>query len=444
MQIRKINAKCFSRSPIFVIFASKTTNKIQAAMLQYTIKAPSRLRANVALPPSKSISNRALIIHALAGGARFPENISDCDDTKVVVRALETMPDVIDVRASGSAMRFLTAYLSVTPGEHTLTGAERMKHRPIGVLVDALRRLGADIDYLGEEGFPPLRIRGRDLEGGRLEVPADVSSQYVSALLMIGPALKQGLTVKLLGTISSRPYIDLTLHVMHDYGADAQWTDVDTIAVGPKPYVANRYVIEGDWSAASYWYEMLILNGDNDSTVSLGGLSDGSRQGDSMVRYIGSLFGLRTSMVREVGEPLRVVLAKGFRPVQRLDYDFSNCPDLAQTFIVACAALGVPFRFSGLGSLKIKETDRIEAMKTELKKMGVVVRDHNDVELIWEGGRCEPTWEPFDTYGDHRMAMSLAPLAMVRDEIKINNPQVVSKSYPRFWDDLRQAGFIVE
>lgn len=414
-------------------------------MLQYTIKAPSKLNATVTLPSSKSISNRALIINALAGATTFPDSISDCDDTKVMVRALEKMPDVIDVHAAGTAMRFLVAYLSVTLGEHMLTGIERMRHRPIGVLVDALRRLGADIDYLGEEGFPPLRIRGRELDGGRLEVPANVSSQYISALLMIGPVLKQGLTVKLLGTINSRPYIDLTLQVMRDYGADARWIAADTIVVNPKPYVANRYMIESDWSAASYWYEMFILNGDNDSTVSLGGLSDISQQGDSIVRNIGLLFGIKTSMVKDADEPLQVLLTKGFHRIQRLKYyNFSNCPDLAQTFIVTCAALGIPFHFSGLGSLKIKETDRIEAMKTELKKIGVVISDHNDDELIWKGNRCKPTWEPFDTYGDHRMAMSLAPLAMVHDEIKINNPQVVSKSYPHFWDDLRQAGFTVE
>lgn len=413
-------------------------------MWQYTIKAPSRLHANVTLPSSKSISNRALIINALAGATMFPENISDCDDTKVMVRALEKMPDVIDVHAAGTAMRFLTAYLSVTPGEHILTGIERMRHRPIGVLVDALRRLGADIDYLGDEGFPPLCIHGHELDGGRLEVPADISSQYISALLMIGPVLKQGLTVKLLGTINSRPYIDLTLQVMRDYGAYARWINTDTIVVSPKPYVANRYMIESDWSAASYWYEMLILNDDNNSTVSLTGLSDESQQGDSIVSHIGSLFGLRTSIVKDVGKSPQVLLTKGFHRIQRLDYNFSNCPDLAQTFIATCAALGIPFHFSGLGSLKIKETDRVEAMKTELKKIGVVISDHNDDELIWKGNRCKPTWEPFDTYGDHRMAMSLAPLAMVHDEIKINNPRVVNKSYPRFWDDLRQAGFTVE
>jgi len=414
-------------------------------MLQYTIKAPSRLRANIALPPSKSISNRALILQALSGSAAFPENISECDDTKVMLRALELMPRVIDVGAGGTAMRFLTAYLSVTPGEHIITGSQRMLHRPIGTLVDALRRLGADIEYQGEAGYPPLAIRGKSLRGGHIDIPSDVSSQYISALLMIAPTLKEGLELRLVGNVASRPYIDLTLHVMHDYGAKANWTDVDTITVSPGRYKPCRYRIESDWSTASYWYEMLILSNDEEAVVSLGGLRDGSRQGDSMVRYIASLFGIRTIIERgDCNDSPHMVITKALRPVQRLEYNFTNCPDLAQTFIVACAALGIPFDFTGLGSLKIKETDRIEAMKTELRKIGVVIRDHDDRELIWEGGHCDATWEPFDTYNDHRMAMALAPLALIHGEVKINNPQVVSKSYPQYWDHLRQSGFIVE
>ena len=414
-------------------------------MLQYTIKAPEQLRANIKLPASKSISNRALIINALAGGRYFPENISDCDDTAVMIRALETMPDVIDIHAAGTAMRFLTAYLSVTPGDHILTGTERMKQRPIGTLVDALRYLGADVSYVDHEGYPPLRVSGHPLEGGRLEIPSDVSSQYISALLMIGPVLKNGLEIRLKGHINSRPYIDLTISMMQDFGADVQWSDVDTIKVKPKPYESRPYLVENDWTAASYWYEMMLLSKDRDANVRLAGLRDGSKQGDSMVRYISSLLGIRTTF-GDIEDGLRtnVVLQKTHRPLPRLEYDFSNVPDLVQTFVVTCVALNIHFRFTGVGSLKIKETDRIEAMKTELRKIGVVMRDHEGVELIWEGGRCEPTGEPFDTYEDHRMAMSLAPLALVMPEVKINNPQVVAKSYPHFWDDLRSAGFEVK
>lgn len=415
-------------------------------MLQYTIQAPAHLEAAVDLPASKSISNRALIIHAISGGTVFPDNLSDCDDTEVMVYALERMPDVIDIKAAGTAMRFLAAYLSVTPGTHTLTGTERMKHRPIGTLVDALRCLGADIGYLGEEGFPPLRVKGRPLDGGSIDVPGDISSQYISALLMVGPTMRKGLTLHLTGNaISSRPYIDLTLWTMREFGADAEWTDVDTITVKPRMYRQRPYLIENDWSAASYWYEMMALCKDRESRVMLAGLMDGSKQGDSVIRYIFSLLGVRSQFgTSEHGVPTTVTLSKSFAPVPRLEYDFINAPDLAQTVVVACAALGVRFHFTGLGSLKIKETDRIEALKRELRKVGIVIRDHNDCELIWEGGRCEPSWEPIDTYEDHRMAMAFAPLAMVFPQVRINHPEVVSKSYPRFWDDLRSAGFRVE
>lgn len=415
-------------------------------MLQYTIEAPERLDTSVGLPASKSISNRALIIHALSGGAVFPDNLSDCDDTAVLVDALERMPEVIDVGAAGTAMRFLTAYLSITPGTHLLTGTERMLHRPIGTLVDALRQLGADISYEGEIGFPPLLVKGHALDGGSIEVAADISSQYISALLLIGPAMRKGLTLRLTGgAISSRPYIDLTLWTMREYGADAEWTDVDTITVKPHMYRQRPYLIENDWSAAGYWYELMALSSDRDARVVLAGLMDGSKQGDSVVRYIFSLLGVRSRFgTSKHGVPTTVTLGKSFAPVPRLEYNFINAPDLAQTVVVACAALGIHFHFTGLGSLKIKETDRIEALKTELRKIGVVVRDHDNCELIWEGGQCEPTWEPIDTYEDHRMAMAFAPLALVHPQVRINNPEVVSKSYPRFWDDLRQAGFRVD
>ena len=221
--------------------------------MQYKITAPARLDTTVSLPASKSIGNRALVIHALSGGDVMPDNLSDCDDTEVMVKALAEMPEVIDIKAAGTAMRFMTAYLSVTAGEHVVTGTERMRHRPIGVLVDALRRLGADISYEGEEGFPPLRIRGCSLEGGSLEVAGNISSQYISALLMIGPVLSRGLTLHLTGSIISRPYIDLTLWMMREYGADADWSAADTISVRPKPYRAHPYLVENDWSAASYW-----------------------------------------------------------------------------------------------------------------------------------------------------------------------------------------------
>ena len=426
-------------------------------MEQYRLTAPSRLDATINLPASKSISNRALIIYALSGGQQLPENLSDCDDTEVIVNALRHMPETIDIKAAGTAMRFMTAYLSVnvalrqaqgpqeaqTSQTHILTGTERMKHRPIGILVDALRKLGAEIDYVGEEGFPPLRITGQALEGGLLEIQGNISSQYISALLMIGPMLKDGLTLKLTGDIISKPYIDLTLWMMGEFGAEAEWTSGDTITINPKPYTNRSYFIENDWSGASYWYEMMALSDDPEAEVRLTGLMDGSKQGDSITRYIFSLLGVKTKFEsKKAGVPQTVTVKKNGRCVPKLEYDFVSCPDLAQTFVVTCAAKGIPFHFTGLSTLKIKETDRIEALKREMRKLGYVLKDANGSELMWDGERCEPTPElGIDTYEDHRMALAFAPFVMKQNGLLINNPHVVTKSYPHFWDDLRSAGF---
>ena len=414
--------------------------------MQYEIKAPQVLNQTIKLPASKSISNRALIIHALSGGAILPDNLSDCDDTTVIINALQNNPHEINIEAAGTAMRFMTAFLSVKDGEeHVLTGTERMKHRPIGVLVDALRHLGADISYVGDEGFPPLRIKGRKLEGGLLEVPGNISSQYISALLMIGPTLKNGLTLRLTGDVISRPYIDLTLWTVREFGADADWSDFETISVAPKPYKERNYYIENDWSAASYWYEMMALSTHEDDEIRLEGLMDGSKQGDSSVRYIFSLLGVKSTFEsREEGVPTTVTLRHTNRCVPRLEYDFVNSPDLAQTFVVCCALKNVHFHFTGLSTLKIKETDRIEAMKKEMRKLGYVIHDKNNSELIWDGERCMPEIEGgIDTYEDHRMALSFAPASLCIDGLSINNPQVVTKSYPHFWEDIKSAGFEV-
>lgn len=413
--------------------------------MQYKIHAPRQLDVNIKLPASKSISNRALIIDALAGNTTPPDNISDCDDTEVIIRAFKEDKDIIDIKAAGTAMRFLTAYFSVTPGTHVITGTERMKHRPIGVLVDALRYFGADIEYVGEEGFPPLKITGGTHEGGYLELPGNVSSQFISAMLMIGPVLTNGLELKLTGDIVSRPYIDLTLWTMREFGAEADWDDIDTIVVKPKPYSKQDYLIESDWSAASYWYEILAMSSGRNDRVVLEGLMDGSKQGDSAVRYIFSLLSVKTKFATKTpGIPTSASLHCMGRAVPRLDYDFINQPDLAQTFVVCCAVMGIPFRFTGLKSLKIKETDRIAALISEMRKLGYVIRDSEDSVLEWDGERCE-TVEPIviDTYEDHRMALAFAPIAFRVGDIYINNPQVVSKSYPHFWEDLKKAGFTI-
>lgn len=415
-------------------------------MKQYRLTAPCRLEATISLPASKSISNRALIIYALSGGKNMPSNLSDCDDTEVIINALRNMPEEIDIKAAGTAMRFMTAYLSVMEGTHILTGTERMKHRPISILVDALRKLGANIDYVGTEGYPPLRITGQSLNGGLLEIPGNVSSQYISALLMTAPMLKEGMTLHLLGDIISRPYIDLTLWMMGEFGADAEWFSNDTIVVKPQPYKSRDYFIESDWSGASYWYEMMALCADKRSEVKLTGLMDGSKQGDSTTRYIFSLLGVKTQFEsKQAGIAQTVTLKQNGRCVPKLEYDFINSPDLAQTFVVTCAAKGIPFHFKGLSTLKIKETDRIEALKTEMRKLGYVLQDHNNSELIWDGERCDPSFEQgIDTYEDHRMALAFAPYAFLHDKLIINNPQVVTKSYPHYWEDLRLAGFTIE
>ena len=385
--------------------------------MTYRITAPQQLETEINLPASKSISNRALIIYALSGRKTMPEHLSDCDDTVVMVNALRDMPETIDIKAGGTAMRFLTAYLAVTPGEHTITGTERMRHRPINILADALRRLGADVAYEENEGFPPLRIKGRQLQGGSLEVQGDVSSQFISALLMIAPGMEKGLTLHLTGDIISRPYIDLTLCTMRNFGADAEWTDNDTIEVKPQPYTPQDYYIE----------------------------SDGSLQGDSVVKYLFSMLGIKTSFSsRTRNVPTTVTLRKTGLVSARLDYNFINQPDLAQTFVVTCALMGVPFHFTGLATLHIKETDRIVALKTEMRKLGYVISDGDGTELIWDGERCEPEENPvIDTYEDQRMALAFAPAASQIPGLGINNPQVVTKSYPHFWKDLADAGFLI-
>lgn len=416
------------------------------------ITAPKHINCSINLPASKSISNRVLIISALASGADNMQNIANlatCDDTRVVKEAFQNnLPYEINIGAAGTAMRFMTAYLALRDGEeHIITGTERMKHRPIKLLVDALRTIGADIEYVGEEGYPPLKIRGKKLKGGQLAIPGNISSQYISALLMVSPMLEQGLKLRLTGDIYSRPYIDLTLAIMQEHGAEAKWHDNDDITIKPGLYKTMPYHVENDWSAASYWYEiyaLLLQNGGNaeDDSVTLEGLKDSSRQGDSSIRYLFNLLGVKSKFgCRD--KITNLTLKPAITCVGKLEYDFLNIPDMAQTFVVICCALGIPFHFTGLASLKIKETDRIEALKTELKKVGFVIEDRNDSELLWTGETCEPSFAPIDTYEDHRMAMAFAPLALKYGKIEINNPEVVSKSYPDFWNDLQKAGFII-
>lgn len=407
-------------------------------MMQIKVTAPAKIHTTIQLPSSKSISNRALIINALGHGTHQPENLSDCDDTRVMVRALNDDKETIDIMAAGTAMRFLTAYLSVTPGTRIITGTQRMQQRPIQVLVNALRELGADIEYVANDGFPPLRITGRKFEKDTISLPGNVSSQYISALLMIAPVLTNGLTIRLTGDIISRPYINLTLQLMNDFGVCAEWTDGHQLKVEPQAYHSIPFYVESDWSAASYWYQIVALS--KEAEVTLPGLFKESYQGDSQVAGIFRSLGVET-----IYEDQTVTLKKSGNAIERLDYDFINQPDLAQTFVVTCALLNIPFRFSGLQSLKIKETDRMAALITEMRKLGYILRETDGAVLSWEGERCNAEEHPaIDTYEDHRMAMAFAPACLTLPEILINNPQVVSKSYPHYWEDLRQAGFIIK
>lgn len=395
-------------------------------------------------------------------------NLSDCDDTRVMMEALflldaerregrigELVP-TINIKAAGTAMRFLTAYLAATPavGTRVITGTERMRQRPIGLLVDTLRTLGADIEYVEQAGFPPLRIKGRTLQGGRVSLPGDVSSQYISALLMIAPLLEEGLTLSLQGHVISRPYIHMTMQMMRQHGAEVAWKGSKTLVVkGGSGYVPTPYYIESDWSAASYWYEIELLSDNKNETLELRGLFAESLQGDSAVKDIFQQLAVQTFILSRQEQEPRIMLIRRGRMPKQLTWDFTKTPDLAQTLVVTCALKGIPFHFSGLKSLRIKETDRIAALQTELRKLGVQVEVEGDDVMHWAGPQQQsqgevPYLQPtagtsIDTYEDHRMAMAFAPAALVLGSIRINNPDVVSKSYPRFWKDLQEAGFEV-
>ena len=408
-------------------------------MKRIILTPPDKIQTCIALPSSKSICNRALIINALAQNSAKLENLSDCDDTRVMIQALQDMPSVIDIGAAGTAMRFLTAFLSVHPGTHTLTGTQRMQQRPIGILADALRTLGAEISYTGNEGYPPLHITGHALTKHEVTLPGNVSSQYISALLMIGPALKNGLTLNLTGDIISRPYINLTLQLMQSFGARASWINDHQLKVEAHPYTAPAsYYVESDWSAASYWYEICALS--PQAEIELPGLFRESPQGDAQVASLFASLGVATHY-----EDHKVTLRKSGTPVSRFTYNFIDQPDLAQTFVVTCALMNIPFRFEGLQSLKIKETDRMAALINEMRKLGYVLEETDGRILAWEGKRCTPDAAPcIDTYEDHRMAMAFAPACIPLKHLTVNHPQVVSKSYPHYWTDLQLAGFIVK
>lgn len=404
--------------------------------MKYQISTDTLHEGIIKLPSSKSISNRVLIINALSMSDYPIENLSDCDDTNVMLRALDSDSSSFDIGAAGTAMRFLTALLAKTFGQWTITGTERMKNRPIKLLVDSINELGGKIEYAEKEGYPPLRIYGSALEGGELELNGGVSSQYISALMMIAPYMKHGLTLTLTGTIISRPYIHLTAELMRFFGAEVIIAD-NKIKVIPGEYQPKPYFVESDWSAASYWYQIVALS--KDLRLELPHLYKNSWQGDAKGAELFSLLGVQTHYTKE-----GVTISKKEISTKKCIYNFVDQPDLAQTFVVTCCLLNIPFHFSGLQSLKIKETDRMEALKNEMRKLGYVLTDKNNSILEWNGERCEPSNEPIHTYEDHRMAMAFAPAALKIGKIEICEPHVVSKSYPDYWKDLKHIGFKME
>lgn len=387
----------------------------------------SRIRWDVKpyIPPSKSISNRALLLgHLCADGPSPIKNLSRCDDTLAMERGLHAANDgsdvelTVNVGGAGTAMRFLTAYYASQPGCRVLlTGNERMKQRPIAPLVEALRRLGAAIDYAEEVGFPPLHICGQTLHGGQLTMNGSISSQFVSALLMVAP-LTEGITLTLTGNIVSRPYIDMTLALMAHYGITARWMDSHTVSVPQGFYHSHPLTVETDWSAASYWMAMRKVG---EQPLPYLSIAENSLQGDSIcVQLLNDM---------------------------PTNFDFSPCPDLVQTMAVSYSLMGRPFVFSGVGNLRLKETDRLQALTCELAKLGYDVRcDGHVLRSCYAAGYHPDTVQAdtvIETYNDHRMAMAFAPAALRMGSIIINHPEVVSKSYPGFWDDLRHIGFTI-
>lgn len=426
---------------------------------------PKKLRASVSLPTSKSICARALVVQHLCLQPVALVGLSDCDDTQAIKQGLETvkeegaLPKVVDIGAAGTAMRFLTALFAATPHlEVFLTGSERMQERPIGALVEALRQLGADIVYAKNEGFPPLRIRGKQLVGGTISLPADISSQYVSALLMIAPTTLQGVSLQLVGKVASAPYIKMTIEVMKSFGVEVRW-DGERIGVeAGQHYTRNcPYVVESDWSAASYWYEIVALHHDAQAKILLKGLRENSLQGDAVCAQWFENLGVKTTFIEEgailenvfsESDAARIatsnVSAKYYSQKEAnepmLSLDFTDAPDLAQTFVVTSALLSYAFRFKGLKSLRIKETDRIAALSSELKKMGKQLICEGEGELSYTPTDDAPAQSSIviSTYDDHRMALAFAPAALRFPHLSIVHPEVVAKSYPTFWTHLSE------
>ena len=467
---------------------------------------PLKLNASLALPTSKSLCARALVINHLCQQPIQLEGLSDCDDTQAILQGLEALrnsedaPLRVDIGAAGTAMRFLTALFAATPQiDVVITGSQRMKERPIGALVTALQAAGADISYVEKEGYSPLRIRGKQLEGGTLALPSNISSQYVSALLMIAPTIRRGLQLELVGKVASAPYIRMTMQVMKAFGVEAKWEKNIISVVRDQRYArtlsshcettketeqAASYTIECDWTAASYWYEIVALHPDKTARVILRGLREASEQGDAVCAKWFEALGVTTTFTAEgaileksTKSPQVTLecnnctsednelssqtddnfsesnedLPQTTSPSSQADYfsckdatplwlDFAAAPDLAQTFVVTCALLSRPFHFKGLESLRIKETDRIAALIAELQKLGKHIEAIGEGELRYTAQNDSSPAQPITiaTYDDHRMALAFAPGALLFPQLSIEHPEVVAKSYPHYWEHLSE------
>ncbi|MBS1525881.1 MAG: 3-phosphoshikimate 1-carboxyvinyltransferase [Bacteroidetes bacterium] len=419
-------------------------------------KKDRSVNGTIQLTGSKSECNRALIIEALSGGRVRVENVSDAADTVTLMRALkphewsvthgdDTMippangvtANEINIGPAGTAMRFLTAYFTLGGRQVTLTGSERMKQRPIGILVDALRKIGASIEYVENEGFPPLRIKGGfEQQKDTISIKGDISSQYITALLLVASQLPQGLILQIEGELTSRPYVEMTLAMLQQAGIQHQWQG-NSIHIAKQDFKETTLYVEPDWSAASYWYAIAALS--DEAELFLPGLTAYSLQGDSVITEIMANFGI-TSQFKNGG----VYLKKEIKPLQRKIFDMKSCPDLAQTVIVVCAALGHDATFTGLETLKIKETDRVKALQNELAKIGVKLIEKGQVYKLDCSEKHIPEKVLINTYDDHRMAMAFAPLALIIPEVEIEDFEVVEKSYPAFWEDLKKVGFDVK
>ena len=467
---------------------------------------PLKLNASLTLPTSKSLCARALVVSHLCEQPIQLEGLSDCDDTQAILQGLEALrnsedaPLRVDIGAAGTAMRFLTALFAATPQlDVVITGSQRMKERPIGALVTALQAAGADISYVEKEGYPPLRIRGKQLEGGTLALPSNISSQYVSALLMIAPTMRRGLQLELVGKVASAPYIRMTMQVMKAFGVEVKWEKNVISVVRGQRYArtqsshcgttketeqAASYTIECDWTAASYWYEIVALHPDKTARVFLRGLREASEQGDAVCAKWFEALGVTTTFTAE-----GAILEKSTKSPQvtlecdnstsednelssqtddnfcesnedlpqttshssQANYfsckdatplwlDFAAAPDLAQTFVVTCALLSRPFHFKGLESLRIKETDRIAALIAELQKLGKHIEAIGEGELRYTAQNDSSPAHPITiaTYDDHRMALAFAPAALRFPQLSIEHPEVVAKSYPDYWEHLSE------